>query len=65
MVTNLNPVKMLSNDQRDAQYTSLVARWVMFEAQTPDLQAAIYFQEKAAAEYEACRSMYQLLFQQS
>lgn len=62
---NLNWVKALSNDQRQAQRASSVARWLMFETQTPDLQAAIYFQEKAAAEYEACRSVYQLLFQES
>lgn len=62
---NLNWVKALDADQQYAAELSNVARWEMFEAPSPDIEAAIYYQEKAAAEYEACRSVYQLLFQES
>lgn len=65
MITNLNWVKALDADQQSAAELSNVARWEMFEAPSPDIEAAIYYQEHAAAAYEACRSVYQLLFQES
>jgi len=61
MVTNLNWVKGLSNDQEYAAQLSSCAR----KSTELNLPEAVYLQELAAAEYEACRSVYQLLFQQS
>ncbi len=58
---NLNPVKGLSNDQ---EFAAQVSSWARQSTEL-NLPEAIYFQEKSAAEYEACRSVYQLLFQQS
>ena len=62
MVTNLNWVKALDADQRTASYASSVARTAYKHR---NFKVAIDFQERAAAEYEACRSMYRHLFQQT
>lgn len=59
---NLNWVKALDADQRTASYASCVAQTAYKHR---NFKVAIEFQERAAAEYEACRSVYQLLFQQS
>lgn len=65
MVTNLNWVKKLSEDQEKAAELSCTARGWLSLFPASKQSGAIYFQEKAAAEYEACRSVYQLLFQES
>lgn len=57
MITS-NESKILITNQKYAQHLSSIARWIMFETPSPDIQAAIYFQEKSAAEYLACRIAY-------
>lgn len=59
---DLNLIKALDADQRTASYASCVAQTAYKHR---NFKIAIEFQERAAAEYEACRSVYQLLFQES
>lgn len=62
MVTNLNWIKGLDNDQRVAHDISLLSRSAY---KLSNYALAIELQEWAAAEYKACRSIYRHLFQQS